>query len=269
MKKTPREKEWERLMKRERMFVTEGLTKKDSKLNQILEDKVPEKLQGTLDAAFAKAFEMIFAKGTGVIEMTFSKEIAEEKYSMHSAAADRVENRKNLHRFKKASDASKTKNLLLTSVEGIGLGALGIGLPDIPVFVGMLLKSIYEVALSFGYSYDTPEEKYFILKLIQTSLSYGWDLRDSDLELNRFIENPQLPEDFDMTAQIKAASATMSKELLYLKFLQGIPIVGAVGGAYNTIYMQKVLKYAKLKYHRRFLTEKEYTAGGFSPRVDI
>lgn len=265
MKMTPREKEWNRLLKQERMFITEGLSKKDSKLNQILAERVPEKLQGTLDTAFSKAFETIFDKGTGVIEMTFSKEIAEEKYNMQSFAADRRESRKNLRRFKKTSEASKNKNLILTSIEGLGLGALGIGLPDIPVFVGMLLKGIYEIAISFGYTYDTPEEKYFILKLIETALSYGWDLRDGDLELNKFIETETLPEDYSMSKQIKAASKTMSKELLYLKFLQGMPVVGAVGGAYNTIYMHKVLKYAKLKYHRRFLTEKEQDAGGFDP----
>ena len=30
----------------------------------------------------------------------------------------------------------------------------------------------------------------------------------------------------------------MSKELLYMKFLQGIPVVGTVGGAYNTVYLR-------------------------------
>jgi len=41
------------------------------------------------------------------------------------------------------------------------MGAFGVGLPDIPVFVGVVLKSVYEVALNYGYRYDTPEEKYF------------------------------------------------------------------------------------------------------------
>jgi hypothetical protein len=44
----------------------------------------------------------------------------------------------------------------------------------------------------------------------------------------------------------------MSTELLYMKFLQGIPVVGAVGGAYDAIYMKRVGKYAELKYRRRF-----------------
>ena len=257
MKITPREKEWSRLLKQEKIFLEKGTRKKDSKLNQILEDKVPEKLQGTLDAAFAKAFETIFEKGTGVLEKTYKKEELERQFKINSYAVELKEDKKSLRKFSRKTDTANTKNLLLSSVEGVGLGALGIGLPDIPVFVGVLLKSVYEVALNFGYSYDTPEEKYFILKMIETALSYGDDLAQVDQQLNEFIEQSAWPQDYDQGRQIKITSATMSKELLYLKFLQGIPIVGAVGGAYNTIYLQKVLKYAKLKYHRRFLTDNE------------
>lgn len=254
---TEREKEWNRLLKQESAFLDKGVSKKDSKLNQLLEDKVPEKLQGTLDAAFAKAFEMIFEKGTGVIEKTYKKEELERQYKLNSYAVELKEDKKSLRKFSKKTDTANTKNLLLSSVEGVGLGVLGVGLPDIPVFAGVLLKSVYEVALNFGYSYETPEEKYFILKIIETALSYGDALRQGDKQLNTFIEAPACPPDYDQNQQIKITSSTMSKELLYLKFLQGIPIVGAVGGAYNTIYLQKILKYAKLKYHRRFLTDND------------
>jgi hypothetical protein len=41
--------------------------------------------------------------------------------------------------------------------------------------------------------------------------------------------------------------------MLYMKFLQGIPIVGAVGGAFNAISMHNLTAYANLKYHKRFL----------------
>ena len=38
-----------------------------------------------------------------------------------------------------------------------------------------------------------------------------------------------------------------------MKFLQGIPIVGVVGGWYNMVYMKRVNTYASLKYQRRRL----------------
>ena len=38
-----------------------------------------------------------------------------------------------------------------------------------------------------------------------------------------------------------------------MKFLQGIPLVGAVGGAYDVVYMKQISAYARLKYQRRLL----------------
>jgi len=256
MRLTVREKEWNRMLRAEEAFLKKGAAKPDSMLNQLLADKVPEKLQGTLDAAFAKAFETIFEKGTGIIEKTYKKDQLEHQYQVNAYAADLKESKQNLRKFGKQAGSANAKNLLLTSVEGIGMGAFGVGLPDIPVFVGVVLKSVYEVALNYGYRYDTPEEKYFILKIIETSLSHGSALMEGNARLNQYIEALRLPADYDFSAQIADTSATMSKELLYLKFLHGIPVVGAVGGAYNTVYLQQVLKYAKLKYQRRFLYDK-------------
>ena len=42
---------------------------------------------------------------------------------------------------------------------------------------------------------------------------------------------------------------------MYMKFLQGIPVVGAVGGAYDAVYMKRITEYAELKYRHRYLDE--------------
>jgi len=41
--------------------------------------------------------------------------------------------------------------------------------------------------------------------------------------------------------------------MLCLKFIQGLPVVGAIGGAANVIYDKKILNYAELKYQKRYL----------------
>ena len=41
-----------------------------------------------------------------------------------------------------------------------------------------------------------------------------------------------------------------------MKFLQGIPVVGAVGGIYDEVYMKRITEYANLKYKKRFLMKK-------------
>lgn len=256
MKLTPWQKEWNALIKQERRYLESRLEKKDTKLNILLAEKVPEKLQSTLNAAFAKAFEIIFAKGTGLIEKTYNRESLEIQYKVNTHAAGLSENRKNLRKFSKDAGSKNSKNLLFSGLSGMGMGLIGVGLPDIPVFTGTLLKSIYETSLNYGFDYSRSEEKYFILKIIEGAASYGNRLSDCNRALNDFIENPILPKDFSEEIQIKNTAAAMSKELLYMKFLQGVPIIGTVGGAYNTVYLQRVQKYAKLKYYRRFLYER-------------
>ena len=38
-----------------------------------------------------------------------------------------------------------------------------------------------------------------------------------------------------------------------MKFLQGIPFVGAVGGGYDAVYLNRITNYATIKYNYRYL----------------
>lgn len=73
-RKDPVQAELEKLKKQEEKFLEKNREQKEPALNRFLQDKVPDKLQGTLEAAFAKAFSLIFEKGTGIIEKTYHKE---------------------------------------------------------------------------------------------------------------------------------------------------------------------------------------------------
>lgn len=255
-KKNPFEREWDNLARKESAFLKGRQEKKDTLLNQKLAEKVPEKLQHTLDAAFAKAFMLIFEKGTAVIEKTYRKEDLEKTYQVNKYTDEVRQNRSSLRAFSRKAGTVGAKNLVLSGVSGIGLGTLGIGLPDIPLFTGLILKNIYEISLSYGYDYDSEEERYFVLLLIQGAVSYGDQMKELDLKLNEYIITGQLPEDYSREEEISRTARLLSKELLYMKFLQGIPIVGVVGGAYDVIYMKQISAYANLKYWRRFLNEK-------------
>lgn len=137
------------------------------------------------------------------------------------------------------------------------MGLVGVGIPDIPVFTALMLKNIYEIALNYGFGYDTITERYFILKVIEAAVSHGEQMRKLDEEINQFIDKEILPENYRTNEQVKLAAGSLSKELLYMKFLQGVPLVGAVGGAYDVIYMNQITEYAKLKYKRRFLLKQK------------
>ena len=249
----PVEKELQRLEKQEQAFLNKYSDKSDSKINKMIEDKVPEKLQETLERSFAKAFNLIFEKGTGIIETTYKKEQIIEDYDINMYAAQRKNTKKEWRVFSKNAAGSSNRNLIVSGASGIGLGFLGIGIPDIVLFIGLQLKSIYEIALHNGYKYEDEQEKRFILLLFCGALSYGEQQKAIDDEINYFIEHNEFAEQREMKSCIEEASLCLSKELLYMKFLQGIPIVGAVGGAFDVIYMNRINKYAELKYRRRFL----------------
>ena len=73
--------------------------------------------------------------------------------------------------MKQNANRSNRTNVALTTIEGVALGTLGIGLPDIIVFVGMLLKGIYQTALNYGFDYDSLDEQNFILCMIEAALT--------------------------------------------------------------------------------------------------
>ncbi len=249
-------KQWESLYKQETKFLKRFAEKKPSPLDSFLANKVPAGLQSTLSSAFAKSFAVIFEKGTLVIEKSYNKEEIELKHKVNAYAYSLKQDMKRAKAFERDAARSSQKNVIISGAKGVGLGLLGIGLPDIPIFIGMVLKGIYEIALQYGFEYESEQERYFILKVVSTSLSHGEDALRADTELNDFIRQPAIPQGYDAAAQVDAVAAVLSRELLYMKFVQGLPLVGAVGGIYDAIFVKRILSYARLKYKRRFLAKQ-------------
>ena len=258
-KKSPWEKEWEDLLKKESKFAEKRQAGPTSVLINKLDRFVPEKLSGTLNAAFFKGFEMIFEKGTGVIEKTYNKQQKEKDFQINTYAAELGADRKSVRKFTKQAKSAKATNLLVSTVEGVGLGLVGAGIPDIPLFIAMLLKSVYEIALSYGYRYDTEEEKVFILRMIQVAMLDDEAFLEANMEFNDLIDQIVADGDslegyrVDKNAQMRATSEALSAEMMYTKFLQGTMIIGMAGGIFDPIYINRISDYAVLKYRRRFL----------------
>lgn len=254
---TPMERELQRLKTEERRYMKKRQNEKESRLNAFLEDKVPDKLQETLDTAFGAAFSLIFQKGTGIIEKTYDKEKIEEESRSGQRQILHRQDWRSLRNVTEKAGGSGIKNLILSGAAGIGMGVVGAGIPDIPVFTAMVLKSIYEIALRYGFPYDTEEEKYFILLLIEGAMADWESLQEIEEKLDIFMDTELLPLYYSREGQIRSAAAGLSKELLYMKFLQGTPVVGIIGGAYDVVYMKRITEYAELKYRRRFYRKVE------------
>jgi methionine synthase I (cobalamin-dependent) len=79
----------------------------------------------------------------------------------------------------------------------------------------------------------------------------------ADLEVEELIRNPGEP-DFDaVQTQIGITADDFALDMLVLKFIQGLPVVGVVGGLSNPVYFNKIMEYVRLKYHKRYLLNKK------------
>ncbi|MEG0924454.1 MAG: EcsC family protein [Anaerovoracaceae bacterium] len=237
------------LSKKERAFLEKEKT--EIALKAVIYEKVPEKLIGTLEYAFIKAFKLVFVQGTGLIEKTFKKEDIGLEFGANDYIIDRKDTRKNLKRMDKLSKKSNLLNNTITTASGFGMGLMGMGIPDIPVLVTTLLKGIYQIALSYGFSYEEEDEKIYILKLIKVALDSSDDrYAESEAMDTMDFQDTTLEDEINKTAKV------LSDELLVEKFVQGLPIVGVIGGFVNFSVYKKVSKLAEIKYKKRYLNSK-------------
>lgn len=223
-----------------------------------IQTKIPDKLQATLDAAFYMGFHFVFEKGNAIIEKTYHKETIEVEYDLNNYAIEKYMNKKHLKKLDRSSKHSKTINESIAALEGGVLGLLGIGLPDIPLFLGVIVKTINEIALSYGYQYTSDEEKAYLLFLICAVMTKNEQRKTYDQMIEDLGQNidAQTQLDIDLDTIMKETSDLLSNTLLTAKFIQGLPLVGVIGGVVNPLMINKIGKYARIKYKKRYLLAK-------------
>lgn len=227
-------------------------------LTDKVEEKIPGGLYEKLQQAFYLGFKTVFQKGNGIIEKTYDREQLALTHRVYDESFEQINKKKGIKALNKLAGQSHLRNLGITALEGTGLGLLGIGLPDIPIFIGVVLKSIYEIALSYGYDYKDEDEQYFILKLIEAALSQEEQRAACNAEVDKLIDffNQQITVGFDLDVQMRQTADSLAADMLCIKFLQGLPLIGVIGGPSNVIYCKKISDYARLKYQKRYLLQK-------------
>lgn len=252
------EKELKKIEKAEKRMRLKAEKKEDAIWKQKLEEKIPEKVMAGLQKAFVNAFYLIFENGTAIIEKTYDKEAVEKEFLISDYALTIRGGKREIDRMKKEAANDRTLAALATAVSGIGLGALGIGLPDIVLWVGTLLRGIYETALRYGYDYESPEERVFILKIMEVPMlaKDAWVVADQKVDHYIRQDAHVIPTEEELKRQIEKTAGAFATDMLVMKFIQGIPIVGMIGGAANPLYYHRVMNYVQLKYRRRYLLSK-------------
>lgn len=218
-----------KIERKERRYLQKYAKKKEPWIEQKFAQKVPKKLQSTLASAFIKAFDLIFSKGVSWIEKTYDKDTFQQTTWKR--------NHKNTKRIAK-------HHILGAGISGVGLGLLGIGLPDIFLYTALLFRNLYQIALQNGFSYETSQEKIFILLLLQGTFCSGDELFNVYHKLNH-------RQHLKLEEEIKCTASMISHTLLTLKFVQGIPLVGSATGVYDALYMRRLSEYAQIQYEKR------------------
>ena len=221
-----------------------------------IRSKVPDKLLSMLESAFEKGFFYIFDKGTSLIERSGNLVGVREKSAYHHTVIKRQISKEAIRNFDVSASNKSWTNKGISTVEGAALGVFGIGLPDIPVFLGMIFKSIYETAASYGFNYTSPQERAYILALIRVAATKDSERIIESEECDRIgelIDAGQGSEIVASAEDIKRTSNLLASSMLVAKFIQGITLVGTLGGGFNYYWIHRITKVARLKYKKRFL----------------
>lgn len=244
--------------KQEKKMEQAALKAKPAAWKTEMESRIPEKVYIGLESAFCKGFGLVFDQGRAIIEKGYNKENIQADHSIRDFAVQVKGGRKELRKMHKSAKQSDLLNLAVTTVEGVGLGALGVGMPDIVLFLGTLLKGVYETALNYGFDYESRQEQIFILKMMQTALSTGedWVHRNTEVDEMLTLETVGITDE-DFKLQMKETASAFAVDMLLLKFIQGLPVVGVIGGAANPVYYSKVMKYVQMKYRKRYLLKQK------------
>lgn len=264
------EKNLKKVLKQEEKLIQQSGDSFLKPLTDKVEDKIPKELYQKLQQAFYMGFKTIFEKGNGIIEKTYDREQLIVEHEVYDASFEKLSKKKSLKRINKLAGKGSLKNMGITAVEGTGLGLLGIGLPDIPVFIGVVLKSVYEISLSYGYDYREEQEQYFILKLLEAALAGETEKAEKNAGVDKLIGFlvEETPLGYDIDLQMRNTADSFAADMVCIKFLQGLPIVGVIGGPANVLYCKKISDYAKVKYQKRYLLEKQIIEIGKEQQIN-
>ena len=224
-----------------------------------VEARIPPKLVDSMDEAFYLAFQMLFEKGTRLLRLTFSEKRLRGERFIREYYLKQDPNEERILSFHKSARSGGIVNTVLATVEGFVMGLFGMGLPDIPILMSLLLRTVYTTALRYGYRFDNPRERYYILLVLSAALAKGSERKtysDRADQVGRAIDAGELQR-FDLDEQMRETAKALARSMLVVKFIQTTSIIGVVGGVQNYAASRKVAVMANLKYQKRFLQRKK------------
>lgn len=158
------------------------------------------------------------------------------------------------------SEKLQKERVKLATVQGAstGIGGLFTLAIDIPIILGMALKTLQEIAIIHGYNPNDKQERIFIVKCLQFASSDIVGKEAILKEISAKHENKNASE--DMISQLKGWQEvffTYRDNFGWKKLFQMVPIAGMIFGAYaNKGMIHDVAEAGNMLYRKRRIYEK-------------
>lgn len=238
-------------------FLSRKAQKLVSPLKEKVEEKIPQKAVDKsvemLQAAFEKSFDLVLEKGSDLIGKTCSEQKLLEQYE---AFANKPLSNWELSKLGAKAAARASANMVFSTVQGGLMGVLGIGLPDVPIFLAAVFKTLFEISLRFGYPYNTRQEQLYQMLVICAAVGEPADRRRAASDLNLLARELQIGAgvSFSWEETKRRAAKALCSAALTGKVVQGVPIVGVYGGFRNGVLLRQIGSMAAVKYQQRLLS---------------
>lgn len=148
----------------------------------------------------------------------------------------------------------------LATIQGAttGIGGIFTLVLDIPVILGLALKTLQEIAIIHGYNPNEKQERIFIVKCLQFASSDIVGKEAILKELSSIHDDKRASE--DMISQLKGWQEvffTYRDQFGLKKLFQMVPIAGIIFGAFtNKGMIQDVAEAGTMLYRKRRIYEK-------------
>lgn len=233
---------------------------------------IPPGIRAPLEKAFFRGFELVFERGIPLLEKTYGDRSLRRGPLSGPGPPRPVPDAAAMRRLEHDAWRGRIVNEFLVTVEGGALGALGIGLPDIPLVLAMILRTLGETADAYGFdAFGGSGERSYALLLICAALAPRADRPAFYARMDRMEqnweepENPPSGEPGSEKDRMEEAARVLAGAILGAKFIQGVPVVGITGGLFNYRVLRKVSVLADLRYRKRCLWRQARGEAGSLP----
>lgn len=157
-------------------------------------------------------------------------------------------------------DIQKTNSKLAT-VQGAttGIGGIFTLAVDIPVLLGLSLKTLQDIAVAYGYDPNKKEERIFIVKCLQFATA---DIVGKEAILNELSSfyHKQGGDSTEIMSQLQGwreVVYTYRDQFGWKKLLQMVPIAGMIFGAFtNRSMIQDIAETGHMLYRKRRILQR-------------